>query len=185
MDQVRSGYLSPLLRRQRMKAAIPFLRGRVLDVGCGTGALAQYCDPRHYLGIDIDEASLATARHAHPEHRFERDLPTGELLFDTIVALAVIEHVPSPGVWLAQLARLLIARGRIIVTTPYPSFEWCHTFGARIGLFSKEASEEHENLLYPTLMATLADAAGLQLVLQRRFLIGANQLFVMSRPQSP
>ena len=37
----------------------PHLRGRVLDLGCGGGRLAQWVEPASYLGFDIDPASLA------------------------------------------------------------------------------------------------------------------------------
>ena len=38
-DQAAEGLLSPMLRNRRIQAVKPFLRGRVLDVGCGNGAL--------------------------------------------------------------------------------------------------------------------------------------------------
>ena len=39
-DQGAEGLFSPFLRSRRLKAACPYIKGRVLDVGCGTGALA-------------------------------------------------------------------------------------------------------------------------------------------------
>ncbi|MHA1567622.1 MAG: class I SAM-dependent methyltransferase [Alphaproteobacteria bacterium] len=95
-DQGREGLLSPFLRKQRSKAARPYLKGRVLDVGCGAGALAKLIDPESYVGIDIDEDPLNRARRDFPHHRFESALPEGSKKFDTVVALAVIEHVPDP-----------------------------------------------------------------------------------------
>ena len=38
-DQGAEGWLSPWLRMQRIKAAQPYLSRRVLDFGCGSGAL--------------------------------------------------------------------------------------------------------------------------------------------------
>ena len=39
-DQGTEGILSPYLRRKRIQAATPYLKGGVLDVGCGGGVLA-------------------------------------------------------------------------------------------------------------------------------------------------
>jgi 2-polyprenyl-3-methyl-5-hydroxy-6-metoxy-1,4-benzoquinol methylase len=167
-----------------MAAVQDRLEGRVLDVGCGVGALAEQLPPERYLGIDADSESIEEARRRHPDHRFEvvsRDptwvekLPLGR--FDTIVLLAVVEHLSDPEGLLGALARRLEAQGAIEVTTPAPALEWAHTLGARIGLFSAGASEEHETLIDRSGMERIAERAGLRVVGLRRFLWGANQRF--------
>ncbi|MGE5289510.1 MAG: class I SAM-dependent methyltransferase [Micromonosporaceae bacterium] len=87
-----------------------------------------------YIGVDIDPRKIEIARGERPHHRFETSIPEGER-FDTVAALALIEHVHDPGGYLARFARLLNPGGRAVLTTPHPSLEWLHTFGARIGLF--------------------------------------------------
>lgn len=171
------GLLSPWLRDQRFRAARPFIAGRVLDIGCGIGLLADTVPAERYIGMDIDEGSLETARRRHPHHRFVDTLPQGET-FDTIVGLAVIEHVADPGAWLERVAQCLSSNGKIILTTPKPSVEWLHVAGARIGLFSQDASEEHEQLLDRNALEELGRAAGLRMVQFRSFLLGVNQLVV-------
>jgi hypothetical protein len=57
--------------------------------------------------------------------------------------------------------------------------EGIHRFGSSVGLFSREAAEEHETLLDGTLMAETAAEAGLAIHLRKGFLLGANQLFVL------
>ncbi|HEU4619838.1 MAG TPA: class I SAM-dependent methyltransferase [Gammaproteobacteria bacterium] len=177
-DQM-TGLLSGWLRRRRLDKADPYLRGRVLDYGCGVGMLASYCTREGYLGVDIDGPSLEIARARHPGYRFATVLPPGRERFDTIVALAVIEHVPRPAALLRQFARRLEPDGTIILTTPHPSLEWVHTLGASIGLFSSEASEEHEELIDLRRMRELGDEARLTVQTYERFLFGANQLFVL------
>ncbi len=97
-----AGLLTSYLATQRYRAARPHLRGRVLDVGCANGSLTEWCRPDAYVGIDIDAASIAIARIRHPEYRFQHDLPADET-FDTVVALALIEHVDDPGAFIEQL----------------------------------------------------------------------------------
>jgi hypothetical protein len=78
----------------------------------------------------------------------------------------------------------MLPSGRIVLTTPHPSFEWVHTLGARLGLFSQEAHEDHEHLIDAAGIAELAGRMSLRVVKAKRFLLGANQLFVLARAES-
>jgi 2-polyprenyl-3-methyl-5-hydroxy-6-metoxy-1,4-benzoquinol methylase len=182
-DQGTEGLLSPYLRKKRIAAVRPFLRGRVLDVGCGSGALAAELPPDRYLGFDPDEESIAIAKEAHAGHRFVTSLAEAGGDFNTIVSLAVIEHIEDPGGFLReQRDRLGTAEGdSIVCTTPHPAVDWVHTLGASIGLFSAHASEEHEQLLDRDSLAALAEPNKLVLAGYKRFLFGANQLAVYKR----
>ena len=178
-DQVAAGLLSPLLRRCRMDMVRPYLTGRVLDVGCGVGMLSRYCAREGYVGVEPDEESVAVARQTNPGYRFEREIPAGSS-FDTIVGLAVIEHIRDPGAWIAALRLRLADGGKLLLTTPHPSFGRIHIWGSGLGLFSAEAANEHERLIDHASMTILAREAGLGVSVYRRFLMGANQLFVLS-----
>jgi len=176
-------YLSPFLRNRRIAAARPYLQDMVLDFGCGTGALAAWVAPNQYLGIDCDAESLRRARARFPQHRFVAALPDPAERFDSVIALAVIEHVADPVGLLRRLSHHLAGTGaaRLVLTTPHPSVDWVHHAGARIGLFSRHASEEHEDLMDLAALTQAGAAAGLSLVTYRRFLFGANQLAVFQR----
>jgi len=182
-DQGSEGLLSPFLRKQRLKAVSPFLRGKIFDVGCGSGALATYISNELYYGMDIDKQALALAQSRNPDHQFSDRWPDSGEQFDTVVALAVIEHVPEPAAFLNQIGSYLkpSTESRVIITTPHPWAEWIHTPGAKIGLFSKHASEEHETLLDHAGLQDTAKQAGFRLSLYRRFLFGLNQIAVMER----
>jgi 2-polyprenyl-3-methyl-5-hydroxy-6-metoxy-1,4-benzoquinol methylase len=181
-DQVAAGgRLSPWLRQRRLDAARSYLSGgRVLDIGCGSGLLAQWCATENYLGIEPDEASLLAARAAFPRHRFQPDLPGGGE-WDVIVLLAVIEHLPEPHFVLRQLRSLASPKACLVITTPNPWFSWAYRFGAHLGLFSRVADEEHEELLDKNDVEHICEVAGWRLQVSRRFLGGGNQLFV-ARP---
>ena len=43
----------------------------IVEFGCGPGRLAGCFDPKRYLGVDINEASIKIAREAHPQYRFK------------------------------------------------------------------------------------------------------------------
>lgn len=178
-DQV-AGLLSPWLRRQRIFAAKPYLSGCVLDVGCGSGALAQYIDVERYYGLDRDALSLKVARTRFPKYRFEMAWPNGRT-FDTVAMLAVIEHVKDPLVFLRNAALYLNDGGRIVLTTPHPSARWIHDSGSMVGLFSHTASEEHEAFLKREDVENIARVLEFQVACSRRFQFGLNQLFVLRK----
>ena len=188
-DQM-TGLLSPFLRARRVAAVRPFVaRGRVLDIGCGTGQLAGLVESSRYTGVDQDEVSVASARRKWPAHRFlttaEFSSEPREEAFDLIVGLAVIEHIEDPIQWLTWLRTLLAPTGQILLTTPHPFGRRVHDLGGRIGVFSREAAEEHHAFLDRRRMAVAAESSGLQLVRFQPFLLGANQLFVLEPRPSP
>jgi 2-polyprenyl-3-methyl-5-hydroxy-6-metoxy-1,4-benzoquinol methylase len=182
-DQM-TGLFSPFLRSRRIAAVRPLVaQASVLDFGCGVGELAGYVQPADYLGVDIDWGSIAEARRRYPRHAFQtlEEFESGEsgTAFDVISALALVEHLPNPVVWLASMRSRLGPAGRIILTTPHPSMRWAHELGARFRIFSREAAEEHQDLLDRAALQSLATAAGLRMVRYRRFLCGCNQLAIL------
>jgi SAM-dependent methyltransferase len=176
----RGGSLSGWLQRRRFDVGRPYLRGRVLDFGSHHGVLTQYCKPDAYLGVEHDPTFIEAAREAHPEYTFVTELPKDDK-FDTVAAFALIEHIKDPGALLAKWAEVLAPDGRIVLTTPHPKFEWIHTVGAKVGLFSHHAHEDHEDLIDKKLMTELGAPIGLVVDKYKRFLFGANQLFVLRR----
>jgi len=176
---VGAGMLSDWLARRRLQVVEPHLQGCVLDFGCGIGTLAEICDPAGYVGVDNDPRKIEIARRDLPNHRFYTSVPEGER-FDTVAALAFIEHVDDPAAYVRRFAGLLEPGGKIVLTTPHPSLEWIHTTGARIHVFSPAAHDEHEDLLDKARMQELLAGTPMRMDVYRRFLFGANQLFVLT-----
>ena len=87
--------------------------------------------------------------------------------------------MPQPGAWLKKMQERVRVGGRIVLTTPRPSFRWAHELGARLKLFSREAAEEHQALLDYQAVEALSAEVGLHIAHYRPFLLGCNQLFVL------
>lgn len=178
MPDQANGLLSSWLRKKRFEAVRPYLKGKILDVGCGVGALSELVSPDLYFGVDIDKESLQTARMKYPQYRFENEYPKN-IQFDTAVLIAIIEHIKTKHFFLKHLVSMLAPKGRIVMTTPHPSTEKIYSLGAKIGLFSSAANEQHDQLLdYENLQKIVAHT-GLIISEYKRFLFGANQLFVL------
>jgi len=185
------GLLTRRVGEARLAAALPQLppAGRVLDVGCGLTDLAARIPD--YTGADRNPEVLAQQRKRFPDRDFfEWDIARGlappplvrEGPFEGILLLAVLEHVSEPAEVLGRLAPLLApGGGRLVATTPHPIGRWPLEAGAALGLLSSHAHDEHETLLGRAALAAAGRAAGLSLVLYRRFLLGMNQVAVFSR----
>ena len=180
MAKTRLGLLSGYMQRQRIAAALPLLSGQVLDLGSGTGLLAEHVPPERYCGWDINAGAARGAGRRYPKHKFSTDLPDGP--FDTAVALAVIEHVPEPVAqavsdWIAPLK----PGGRFVLTTPHKAFRRVHETAASLGLAASSAADDHEVLFNRTTLVEALAPLPLELETYRRFLFGMNQLFVFRK----
>lgn len=92
---------------------------RIVDLGCGTGALAAQIAARgaDVLGIDADEAMIAAARAEHPDLRFEvvsaYDF-TIEPPVDAVFSNAALHWMTRPEEVLARVAAALRPGGRFV-----------------------------------------------------------------------
>ncbi|GAA2719507.1 MULTISPECIES: methyltransferase domain-containing protein [Streptomyces] len=130
-DQLGVEFFTPMGRRLVERVA-PRSGERVLDVGCGRGAVlfaaAERVGPAgHVLGIDIAPAMVAQARRqavalgaGNVEVRVmdgERpDLPVAS--FDVVAGSYSVIFLPDAPAALARYARLLRPSGRIAFTSP-------------------------------------------------------------------
>lgn len=112
---------------QEYRLTRPFLQGKVLDIGCGPGGVADFVLPENYTGIDVVAEQLARAKIAHPSHNFYlADCTDNKGLsrvildkkFDTVLLLTLLEFIPDPKGLVTNCRELLKDNGRLIITTP-------------------------------------------------------------------
>jgi len=183
------GLLTNRLKRRRFRMVAPYIRGDVLDVGCGPAeALTGSADKiTSYVGIEFSQNRVNRNAKQFPQYTFLRkDLDEDALdlgrSFDVILLIAVIEHIYNQKHLMKQLVALLKPAGRIIITTPTPfGNDIVHRWGAGLGLFSKEAADDHVVIYNRRRLEKLARDFGLRLHTYRRFQWGCNQLAVLER----
>jgi ubiquinone/menaquinone biosynthesis C-methylase UbiE len=108
---------------ERLESLLP-LHGseRVLDVGCGAGALAFAVSPgaREVVAIDSDAAMVEIAR-THAPSNVRVELGDGERLpfedgeFDVAATLRTLHHTPHPGRLVTELVRVTKPGGMLLV----------------------------------------------------------------------
>lgn len=99
-------------------------RGRGLDVGCGTGALAERLAGRGYdmTGVDPSEGMLSVLSKRAPSVRSVRasgtELPFEDGGFDLVLTVATLHHIAEPKAvraTLAEMVRVTRPAGRVLV----------------------------------------------------------------------
>jgi len=94
---------------------------RVLEVGAGAGAFARRIRCASYTGLEFSPVSIAKAAVAGIELRREdlrEHAARNAARYSVACAFQVLEHVPAPGDFIADLARTLVPGGRMILSVP-------------------------------------------------------------------
>jgi 2-polyprenyl-6-hydroxyphenyl methylase/3-demethylubiquinone-9 3-methyltransferase len=177
------GALTRWMAGQRVDNAVHHIRPRVLDVGCGsTAPLAAHFQSGEYVGMEPRRPACAKAATIYPQHTFylPEDMPA-DARFTTVASLAVLEHVPDPKAFVAELASYLEPHGTLVLTTPHPASDKLHEIGGRLKLFSSRAQDDHEELLGRNALVDVIESAGFRVRVYKRFMFGMNQLVVADR----
>jgi SAM-dependent methyltransferase len=110
------------LRLGGFRALIRAQAGRLLDVGCGRGDVAEWFGARGWriAGVEPSEkaATQAAKRGVEVHHGTLDDAPWEPASFDAVTFNHVLEHVPEPRAALRQSAALLKPGGLLVVSAP-------------------------------------------------------------------
>ncbi|MFQ5415152.1 MAG: glycosyltransferase, partial [Phycisphaerae bacterium] len=103
---------------ERLGRIVP-ARSRVLDIGCGTGALLAGLRPSVGVGVDMRPRPLEAARRRHPHLRFihmrGEDVAAIGDTFDYVILCQTLGEVYDVGVLFKALQSVCHARTRVII----------------------------------------------------------------------
>jgi SAM-dependent methyltransferase len=153
----------------------------VLDLGCGSGVVADWLADRAGTvdAVDANLRAIGYARRTFVRPNLSFHLATADALpfpdgrFDRIYVLEFIEHLywGQLAALFARLRALLAPGGTLFLTTPNYRSLWPLLEGAmdRFGLAPHMEDEQHVSRPTPRLLRSLADASGFTVVRQGRF----------------
>jgi SAM-dependent methyltransferase len=105
----------------------PYLHGDIVEVGIGHGGYYTYLSKYgSYLGLDIDERSIAAARQQYPAGNFAfADILHPEFLSDflpnkadAVVCLNVLEHIGDDKTAIRNMIGALKPNGTLLICVP-------------------------------------------------------------------
>lgn len=94
------------------------IKGKTLDVGCGTKPYEQFFNHSEYIGLEIETTlnrELKKADYFYDGGKF----PFDSAQFDSIVTNQVLEHVFNPDEFLNEINRVLKTGGKLLLTVPF------------------------------------------------------------------
>ena len=128
-DALRAGYHD--LLRPEVLALVPATARRILDLGCGTGALGKALKARqscHVDGIEINKAAALVARdnldtvHEDNLNRFDPSYLTKK--YDCIIFADILEHLISPWDAIKKYTSVLEDSGVVVASIPNIAHPW-------------------------------------------------------------
>ncbi len=139
---------------------------RVLDAGCGAGALAFALAPhvREVVGVDASSELLAVGREEAPANVVLVEGDATALAFEAgefhlSGSLRVLHHVRRPELVVSELARVTMPGGRVLVADQLGDVDPLRRLD--LDRFERARDSSHERLLPDTDIRGLLDANGL------------------------
>ena len=139
--------------------------GSILDIGCGFGYFVREAAAAGYdaYGVDLAADAIRVAERHLPGKVFQGEFESVAELegkhFDVIFASHLIEHIPDPRTFVANLAERLTVDGVVAFVTPNVSSLLAKVSGARWVSFK---IPEHLAYYNPTTINDLIESAGLE-----------------------
>jgi SAM-dependent methyltransferase len=165
-----------LLEKVALTLAKRVAGGRVCDLGCGNGFLADILANRGYdvVGVDASESLLSIARRRKGSQKIVyRRLVFGDNIdgvgglggFDAVVSVDVIEHLFKPASLIDTAFALLKPGGTLVVCTPY------HGYLKNLAISALGKWDAHHHVHFDGGHIKFFSVKTLRNVVQRRFIV--------------
>jgi SAM-dependent methyltransferase len=93
-----------------------YLRGIVLEIGAGENYLKKCCSASYTEWVSLDYNVRSDSIDVLGDGQ---QLPFKDNVFDTIISVDVLEHVPNPEMFISEMFRVIKPNGVVILSTPF------------------------------------------------------------------
>jgi len=177
--------LSRYLTRIREKKVRPYIKGKVLDIGCGDAKSINYKAVTRYFGVDLKrQVEKLTKKYPLGEF-FSKNLENDKINLpekvDLVLMAAFIEHIKNYENPIRQSINNLKSGGRIVMTTPTKFGNLIHSCGEILGLLPKSVRDSHKMVLSKRDFIKIGQNYHLKLKKYKKFELFCNQLVIFEK----
>lgn len=101
-------------------------KGKILEIGCGTGNIISYLNPEFGVGLDISKNMVKIAKSKNDRILFlnsDAENPALKEQFDCIIAVDLIEHLINPLRFFSNLHDICKENTRLVITSINPFYK--------------------------------------------------------------
>ena len=161
-----SDFWGNLLRNKRNKIVSRQIKGKLLDISCGDNWLVK--NYGNGIGVDIIQFSDNVIVVQSVDN-----LPFENNTFDTVTNIAALNYATNPQITLIEMKRVLKDDGVILISMP-------NYYALKIWRLFRREDIEFKAIKKKKLKSFI-NQAGLKLITEKRFLLGLNVLYVISK----
>ncbi len=166
--------LGDWLFRERVRVVLPYISGKLLDIGCGTNKLVKQYG--HGVGVDVYQFGGADLI---VEDTSKLPFESGE--FNTVAILAALNHIPNRDEVLIEARRVLAPNGVLVLTMIPPTLSRVWHFIRKPWDRDQHERGMHEHEVYGFSrieMRKMIERAGFKIQKEASFMLGVNTLYV-------
>lgn len=174
--RVEMDAIGKMLEQKRIEVVLPYIKGELLDIGCGLNHLVRRYD--RGVGVDVfdwGDVDVVVKDSAH--------LHFPDKKFDTITVIAALNHIPNRKEVLKECERLLADDGELIISMipPLISKIW-HNFRASRDFDQKKRGMKQGEVygLTKKQLVGLAEECGFELAECHTFML-VNTLYIFKK----
>lgn len=163
----------------------PYIKGKVLDIGCGEAKAINNKAVTKYFGVDFDYKCIKLTKKYPSGVFISKNLEYDEIdipeKVDLVLMTAFIEHLNNYKNPIKQSIKNLKRGGRILLTTPTRFGNLVHSCISATGLFPKSVRKAHKNVFSKKDFIKMAKIFNLKLIKYKKFEFLCNQLIIFKK----
>jgi 2-polyprenyl-3-methyl-5-hydroxy-6-metoxy-1,4-benzoquinol methylase len=173
--------LGRYLEEQRIKKVLPYIKGKLLDIGCGNNKLTKSYAGQ---GIGVDVFDWGNVDYIVED---TSKIDFKNCSFDTVTIIAALNHIPNREDVIEECYRLLSSNGSLIITMIPPRISTVWHFLRRPWDVDQNERGMKEGEVYGLKrkeIIKMCENKGFKLKETSTFMSGMNRIYLFERQES-